>query len=96
MQHKYVWPIYRSLRVRWYPRWDGQEQSGRLRLHRRRQARRGYMRCGPLASMIGRWKITHIDRGTGGPYNYDWYYWRKDYLPALRREPATCAYSVSW
>lgn len=91
------WPIYRSLVLRWRANWEAQERTPRLRLHlHRRRGRRAYHRCAPLRSLIGRWHLVGIDRGTGGPYNYDWYYWSKRYLPALRREPATRSYSVTW
>ena len=90
------WRTYHHLKTRWFPRWSD-TWTPRLALHlRERRGRRRYVRCGPLRSSWGRWKLVRVESGSGGPYAFDTYYWAKHPIGPLRREVKTRVYTVPW
>jgi hypothetical protein len=84
--------------LKWIWRWAGwRRRTIRTRMHQRqRRGRPQYRTHGPLAHPWGHWWLISIEHGTGGPYCYDYFSWRRSLLPLLRRDVETRWYSVDW
>lgn len=87
------WKVTWMLRHRWD--WTRPVIRKRLR-QRRRRGRPMYLRHGPLATPWGHWRLLNIEPGSGGPYSYDWYSWRRRHLPLMGRPDQFPSYGVDW